>query len=100
MLRNYARILPCILALGFLTQSGLVRADETANAITERRSGVDVYLLSRPARAYDVLDSGKTVVLFDCNEMINKPIKKAADKRADGVIIYFETGRFEIIKYR
>lgn len=75
------------------------KGEETGNAITEKRAGLDVYVYARPVKGYDVVSSEKFVVAMDCNEIFNKPVKKAQGK-GDAVIIYPETSRFDIIKYK
>lgn len=70
------------------------------NAIAENHMGVDVFVYSRPTKEYDVIEDGKIIALANCDEVFNKPIKKAADKNGDGVIIYVETQKYDIIKYR
>lgn len=75
------------------------KAEQTGNAVTEKRSGLDVYVYCSPTKAYDVVSSEKFTVAMDCNEIFNKPVKKAQGK-GDGVIIYPETSRFDIIKYK
>ena len=75
------------------------RAEQEGNAIVEKRSGLDVYVYARPVKAYEVVSSEKYTVAMDCNEIFNKPVKKAQGK-GDGVIIYPETSRYDIIKYK
>ena len=72
---------------------------QEANAIVEHRSGVDVYVLCRPVKGYKVIDSGRITMLVNSNELINKPIKKAAAQGGDGVIIFIETARYDVIRY-
>jgi hypothetical protein len=75
------------------------RPEQEGNAIVEKRSGLDVYVFSRPVKPYDVVSSEKFTVAMDCNEIFNKPVKKSQGK-GDGVIIYPETSRYDIIKYK
>ena len=75
------------------------KAEQTGNAVTEKRSGMDVYVYCSPVKAYDVVANEKFVVAMDCNEIFTKPVKKALGK-GDGVIIYPELGKFDIIKYK
>ena len=75
------------------------RPEQEGNAIVEKRSGLDIYIYARPVKAYEVVTSDKYTVAMDCNEIFNKPVKKAQGK-GDGVIIYPETSRFDVIKYK
>ena len=92
----------CVFLAGALVSSLVqpARAQEAANAIAERRSGVDVYMYSRPARPYEVLEAKQGIVWLECTEVSNTPIQRAAKKGADGVIIYMDSARYEIIKYK
>lgn len=76
------------------------KTTETGNAITERRNGLDVYMYSRPSKDYETVYSDKFKIAFDCNEILTKPLKMAEGKGGEGVIIYPETTRFEVIKYK
>ena len=71
------------IAVGVIALSFSNIAEGTA--VVDKRSGVDVYVLSRPSNNYEVINSGKVVVLMDCNEIINKAVKKAVNDQADGV---------------
>jgi hypothetical protein len=82
-----------ILAFAFKT------AEQPGNAVTEKRSGLDVYVYCSPTKAYDVVSNEKFVVAMDCNEIFTKPVKKALGK-GDAVIIYPELSKFDIIKYK
>lgn len=70
------------------------------SATPRKVSGVAVFLYSDPVGDYELVESGKFTILMDCNEAINKPIKKAAKLKADGVIIHFEQSRYDIIKFK
>ena len=75
------------------------KAEQAGNAITEKRSGLDIYCYCAPSKAYDLVANEKFTIAMDCNEIFTKPVKKALG-RGDAVIIYPELGKFDIIKYK
>lgn len=95
-----SRMIFWISGLAFILFLGSWSLASSANAITDKRSGLDVYVYSRPSIDYEVLGSNAVVVWVDCNEIFNKSIRKAAALGADGVIIYPETAQYDAIKYK
>jgi len=89
-----------VLLLGSGTVHLFFAYNQSRMSRPDKVSGVDVYIYSSPVSDYDVIESGSFQILVDCNEMISKPIKKAAKIGADGVIIYPEKSRFDAIKYQ
>ncbi len=74
---------------------------QTGNARVEKIEGVDVYAFSVPLRDYEVIKSGITTVFMgQCDGMVSRSAKKAAEEKADGVIIHFENFKYEAIKYK
>lgn len=71
-----------------------------ANAVVEQRMGLDVYVMSKPTKDYEVIESGKSSAWFSCNEIITHSVKQAKKSEADAVIIHFSNKRFDAIKYK
>jgi hypothetical protein len=96
-MRNFTLTALTVLLLFFVFS--FKKPEQPGNAITEKRSGMDVYVYCSPTKSYDLVSNEKFVVAMDCNEIFTKPVKKAAGK-GDAVIIYPELGKFDIIKYK
>lgn len=80
--------------------SSFTHTEDAPAASVQKLYGVDIYAYSTPGRQYDVIDQGITnVVMGQCNGFVSRSAKKAFEKKGDGVILHFETFRYEIIKY-
>jgi len=95
-MKNILIILAVLMAICFAMA---FKSEQVGNAVVEKRSGLDVYVYSTPTKPYDLVSSEKFVVAMNCNEIFIKPLKKALGK-GDGVIIYPELSKFDIIKYK
>ena len=72
------------------------------NARTQKIQGVEVFIYSEPVRDYEVIESGKVIATLtgSCSEQVNQSVKKAAKAKADAVIIYLESSKWDAIKYK
>ena len=87
--------------LALISLTGLsITPNNNVTANVEKSGGVAIFVYSEPSQDYDVIESGRIVMLLDCNEVINKPIKKAIKAKADGVIIHFKDSRYDLIKFK
>lgn len=93
---SLAAILVAVTAFLVLVSS---KPQGAANAIAERRNGLDVYVHCTPSRPYEIVSSEKFTVFADCEELFTKPPKKAEGK-GDGVIIHTESARYDVIRYK
>jgi hypothetical protein len=85
---------------GLLILAGFTQEQKNDTATVDKINGVYVFIHSKPAREYEVLKSGKTIVLLHSDEVITHPIKVAQKEKADGVIINVEGNHYDIIKFR
>lgn len=76
------------------------KSQNQANARVDRLSGLDVYVYSVPVREYEVLKTGHPASM-GCKNWILNPVKLASQTpNAEGVIINFENGSYQAIKYK
>jgi hypothetical protein len=100
-MRNKVLLTIATVAVVFIMVSFKQTQPPIGNAITEKVNGVDVYVFSRPTRNYDVIKSGTvTTIIGQCESIANKSARKAADEKADGVIVNLNNNRYEAIKYK
>lgn len=74
--------------------------DGQTTANVTKRSGLDVYVYSTPTKGYEVFKTGNILFASDCVGVINEAVEKAKAKKADAVIVYFETNTFDYVKYK
>lgn len=80
--------------------SSFTHEENATAASVEKLYGVDIYAYSTPGKQYTVIDEGITnVIMGQCNGFVSRSAKKAFEKKGDGVILHFETFKYEVIKY-
>lgn len=80
--------------------SSFTHEENAPVASVEKLYGVDVYAYSVPAKPYEVIETGITnVIMGQCNGFVSRSAKKAFEKKGDGVILHFDTFKYEVIKY-
>lgn len=77
------------------------RSQTVSTATPQKVQGIDVYVMSEPVRAYEVIKTGSQDIVLTCKGSINAPIGVAAKTEgAEGVIIHFpQSSKYSVIKY-
>jgi hypothetical protein len=79
-----------------------INPQESGNARVQKVQGIEVYIMSEPLKAYDVIDNGKVLATLSgsCSERLRAAVKSAAKSNPDAIIFYLDGAKWEAIKFK
>lgn len=79
-----------------------INPQESGNARVQKVQGIEVYVMSEPLNAYDVIDNGKVLATISgsCSERLRAAVKSAAKSNPDAIIFYLDGAKWEAIKFK